>query len=844
LFFVAVLRRCRGLNRARQNCSGIAMVDSDCGDTIDELSPRIKKDAYAGAVKKFDAQRGGVYGNTALLLGGHAEDPDDNLNVGILRQRRKSFSALVTRKQKPNIQAEDLTSVREYLMSALLSTKQELLAKISHTTTYLESELTDYKDKMARDAVEQLEMRARDNAMQQQFTTECAQRLAHDLSATRYTIEDRLHRSFELTKINMQEMQHHNNMAQDGLQQLIDRVRAEHVASQSVRWTTTMALLNSQRKSCDDALENQRTELKAEDEAHSKRAAENLADAVEKQRQRDAQQDGCLIENHNDLKRCLAESDSNFGQYASSSDGNMDGLKKDVNDQVAAIRSDADQRLKTMEIESQRLFTVVSEVENIPTRRVEWVIKDASRLSLDNGKNWLSPKFEAAGAHSLQLEFRTVVDGKRASDSPPLGEEDPSGRSFGDCGVYLWAADSGLRLVCKLYVGRASATYTHTFDGGAPCGATRFGCFFRDQIGQDDTLKVGIEILEAVREVENLPRPQSPGGSSRKRNGEVLDGPVMSHRYLNHRTLELVQNQVDLMRSRMVRRIEWRLQQASMLPRCFPEGESLCSTTFEAAGVGEMQLVFYPSGYAGVKEGYCSFFLHCPAGSSLRCWLVAGKQRREAKLEFEQAGFFGRTNFCRYENCIDSADDSILLVLEIDEAQQHLTESMWHQPVAQQPATKQLQQLQQPEATGQVGQVSTDVKALQNPGRPRTGNRGASGPGRPPRGDPPRPGQGTPPQDDDCVELPDKIDSSVKLTRAPGKIALEDVKQLPSIWTSRPQGNITEALEGFHNFENLAHVKKPMSARGKSRQFNDRIAAAANGVMAEKVAPRFLMYAA
>merc|ERR1719487_1796370 len=97
----------------------------------------------------------------------------------------------------------------------------------------------------------------------------------------------------------------------------------------------------------------------------------------------------------------------------------------------------------------------------------------------------------------------------------------------------------------------------------------------------NDTLRVCIEVLEAVREVQNLPRPPS-AKSMQGRQGEFMDGPMISHRYLNHRTLDLVQDQVDKMKSRMVRRIEWRLEQGSALRKCFPAGECVCSTTFEA----------------------------------------------------------------------------------------------------------------------------------------------------------------------------------------------------------------------------------------------------------------------
>jgi hypothetical protein len=41
-----------------------------------------------------------------------------------------------------------------------------------------------------------------------------------------------------------------------------------------------------------------------------------------------------------------------------------------------------------------------------------------------------------------------------------------------------------------------------------------------------------------------------------------------------------------------------------------------------------------------------------------------------------------------------------------------------------------------------------------------------------------------------------------------------DVKQLPSIWTSKPISNVNEVLEGFHKFSDMRSVRKaPGSAR-------------------------------
>merc|ERR1719253_1832634 len=104
-----------------------------------------------------------------------------------------------------------------------------------------------------------------------------------------------------------------------------------------------------------------------------------------------------------------------------------------------------------------------------------------------------------------------------------------------------------------------------------------------------------------------------------------------------------------------------------MLRRCFPVDECMCSKPFNAAGVENMQLIFYPSGYHGSTDGFCSLFLFGPAGATLRCFLFAGGQKREASHYFREPGAFGRTNFCRYEACMDDVEDTVLLALEVEE---------------------------------------------------------------------------------------------------------------------------------------------------------------------------------
>lgn len=426
-----------------------------------------------------------------------------------------------------------------------------------------------------------------------------------------------------------------------------------------------------------------------------------------------------------------------------------------LNTELQELKDEAVRRLGHLDDEATKAKEAIAEVENITTRRVDWVIQNASRrLRLaDQSKDkaslhvsFFSPKFNIAGAHGLQLELQLY----RQSDVYTAGE------NLGDVAVFLWAC-KGLNLCYRLWVGGKSATIEKIFNGRVPYGTKRF-CWLKDQINpEDDTLRVGLEILEAVRELEHvikLPKelteqPNVPDNAA----PAPLEGSVIFKKHINHRIMDQVKNQVDMMKSRMVRNVEWRVEQASMLRRCFPSGECICSATFAAAGIDGFQLVFYPSGYNGATEGCCSFFLYSPAGVYLKCCLSAGAQKREAHHYFEAAGAYGRTNFCRFEQVVDEDTDSILLSLEIEEAHQDVQATLAH-PAAQAGDRRSQAQME--------------------------GTR--AGP----------------------------VESTVKLQRVPGKPVpgFEDRRILPSLWTAQAVAEPGETPAGYHSFEDLKDVRR------------------------------------
>lgn len=726
---------------------------------------------------------------------------------------RQRLAALTRKKGSSGVSVDDFklllqhmqletSSTKNELQSRLNSAQHDLSAKLARLQSDLDRGLADTSKELQKHSKEATSFSERLNAgLQGELQAAAANlgaRIDQDLQGMKAALQAEVQRAAEAAGSTDQRFEE----ARSGLTNAIAEL-------QRYAATTHDETFAQQKHDHDETLK----ELHASMSQVSSDMQNRLSLMQDMQEKLHERQDQEARSTSAEFRQWLIKLESRTDQDRRSAEDQMESQARTTDDKLAQCRHWVDLHLDFFLRRTAHIRKLVSEVENMSTRRVEWSIPlDSMELqsSRSRGASWFSPKFEAGGSHDLQLELVLLQPGTSADEH--FGD--------GDCAIRLWAK-AGLYIMCKFYIGSASLQVEHTFDGSTPCG-TRTFCFVADQIRQgSDSLTIGVEILEAIRHVPQEPwpamlaalpsmptTPSSPSSPTRERQpsrgalmaseevGPSPVGTVMSHRYLIHRTLDLVEKQVDLMRSRMVRQIEWRLERASMLRRCFPEGECACSTTFEAAGVDGLQLVFYPSGYKGAREGFCSFFLQCPAGSMLKCWLAAGKQRREAsaRLTFEKPGFFGRTNFCRFDSCVDPSDDSVLLVLEIEEAEQTVT--------------------------------SVNVQSQESACQPLSPAATIAG--------------------DHSVQLPDKIDSSVRLRRTPGKIGLEDVRQLPSIWTPRPLGDIAGTLEGFHTFNDLKAARRPNSSRKHYTgvPWKADISASALHQTTSQLAQKYIMYAA
>lgn len=230
---------------------------------------------------------------------------------------------------------------------------------------------------------------------------------------------------------------------------------------------------------------------------------------------------------------------------------------------------------------------------------------------------------------------------------------------------------------------------------------------------------------------------------------------------MTNRVVEQVRKEVAVMESKMVRKIDWLVQKGSKLRQYFLHGEAICSPVFKAAGLDDLQLLLYPSGYGPSTAGFCSVFLYGPAGANIHCYLTLGNQTREIYHTFEVSGAYGRTNFCLFDPVIDVVDDTVLVTLEIEEAQQEQSAIWLHEEVKpREPDSHRTAQSEK--------ELKSIIKLTKNPGKSPLGKpNGRSG----------------------------KLDTHMSL---------------PSYWSSKPLGDNHSPPEGFHSFEEVTS-RKPLA---------------------------------
>jgi len=382
------------------------------------------------------------------------------------------------------------------------------------------------------------------------------------------------------------------------------------------------------------------------------------------------------------------------------------GKKTDI--ELARVRDDTSRRLIVAENETAEVKKVVTSASSAMTRTIDWVIPDLLRQLTGSTQSWFSPKFAACGEVGLQLELQVslrvpLVEGTtevlprplenargrdrgRGDDRKGRTEPEPEKPVF-EARLNLWAGSTlvsgdGITMAFRLSIsGMYGPAQENKFEKWAPCPAGRTWRL-DDRLNRDEgNVRICAEFLasrtstqlHAAREsAAHLAQPERPVTAPALADKAADPPQQLAELIMPYAGIVSVHRQVDnrqdeRMKSCMVRRIEWRLDQASGLKTIFPKGECLYSTSFSAAGMEGLQLLFYPMGCASAPQGYCSFFLKCPE-TVPRVWLQLGKHRMEALSEDSQPGCVGRAKCWHYDKAVDNDTDALMLLLEVQEA--------------------------------------------------------------------------------------------------------------------------------------------------------------------------------
>eukprot|EP00930_Biecheleria_cincta_P050085 TRINITY_DN35265_c0_g1_i1.p1 TRINITY_DN35265_c0_g1~~TRINITY_DN35265_c0_g1_i1.p1 ORF type:complete len:802 (-),score=175.18 TRINITY_DN35265_c0_g1_i1:112-2517(-) len=545
--------------------------------------------------------------------------------------------------------------------------------------------------------------------------------------------------------------------------------------------------LEQSRNEIADALEDLRDEAAARDEETRHIASEDLRWSMEAEMEVDAQDQAQARKDRQELDAMIARLDAELDAARKFAKGDTDAARQEAIDALDDFKADTKDKFSQTRARGDQHQDFLHMLDQVQCRRVEWCLKDAAALLQsaiaptpsggrgpgDEGASpkyvsFFSSKFHAAGNFGFQMELRLPAKSSQEGGSPSSRGGGGGSDKDKECGLFLWCP-KGLQLNLRFFAGDKWVTVDKGSHTEGPIGVKRMG-YLEDHIDtESNTVRVGVEILEAIKDFSEQAKVSPtltmgvdggeepvPSPSDRQVRGVLpFEGTLSFHRHINHRVLPQVRKEVERMQNKFVRRVEWKIGEANQLDRIFPHGTPICSPLFNAAGVEGMQFIFYPMGYLDSTEGFCSIFLYCPAGTTFKCSIVAGSQKRDISNQWKEAGAFGRVNFCRLDNVVDADTNSALLCLEIDEVTMEVQKSANH--TANDNRTKSKRQVLELESAAPVPAVG----------------------------------------------------SSIKLVRVTDRLGLTEVNRIPNLWTMQALGDFVKKPDGYSEFKELTEIGKP-----------------------------------
>jgi hypothetical protein len=109
------------------------------------------------------------------------------------------------------------------------------------------------------------------------------------------------------------------------------------------------------------------------------------------------------------------------------------------------------------------------------------------------------------------------------------------------------------------------------------------------------------------------------------------------------------------------RKVQWTIDNFGSRASSMNKGDSIWSAKFNAMGMKDLQLEFFPKGREKTTfDGFCSLFLWCPSGSKIKYQLwVGGFMRAPDEDTYNGRIGHGHSNFCPLDPELDKKSDSI-----------------------------------------------------------------------------------------------------------------------------------------------------------------------------------------
>lgn len=345
---------------------------------------------------------------------------------------------------------------------------------------------------------------------------------------------------------------------------------------------------------------------------------------------------------------------------------------------------------------------VDSKIGNIHTRAVTWQLRNFRKRLYDllheEERVVQSPSFNLCGQPEMVMELIAAPTMIERPDEPV-----PPIPTAGSCSVRLWATP-GMHLAFRLTLGDITHRYEHTFEVGEltdSAGRASFCIHNFCQLDQvwvmkGDTFAIKLELLELRfsesmgsgetvyaenlgAELEAAAVLRDPGVEVEVKGADKVGQPANEMTFSRLLTSDVilqdrVQAQLQALRNRTVRRVEWRLEGCSRILDLCRAGEAIDSPVFSAAGIDRVQMHFYPRGVevgpaAPGHSQACALYISGPSRTSVRGMMWVGSHSRQFEQRFQRRGDKGgRNRFCSLEHQLD-CEDSVVVAVEVLEVE-------------------------------------------------------------------------------------------------------------------------------------------------------------------------------